>query len=330
MKAAIRKQYGPPESLQIREIAQPVPGDYEILVKIHASTVNRTDCGILRAQPFIMRFFTGLGRPSRPVTGSDFAGEVEMSGSAVSKFKPGDRVFGFMDNGLSSHAEYLVISENLPVALIPDGIPYDLAAASLEGAHYACNFINKIGIQKNHKVLLNGATGAIGSAMLQFLKHQVVYVTAVCNTKNVSLIRSLGANRVIDYEIEDFTKDHDKYDFILDAVGKSTFKKCLPIMNEPGVYLSSELGPNGQNPFLALSTPFTSKLPGKKAGKKVVFPIPTDIKRSIRYIAERLADGSFKPVIDRHYPLDRITEAFNYVESGQKTGNVVLTIVNKE
>jgi NADPH:quinone reductase-like Zn-dependent oxidoreductase len=319
MKAVVRTHYGPPEVLQVREVSKPQPGDHEVLIKVHATTVNRTDCGIQFARPFIIRFFTGLLKPKHPIPGTDFAGEIEASGKDVTSFKVGDKVWGFDDSGLRSQAEYMILSENKALTTIPDNLSYGEAAASSEGAHYAYNFVNKMDLQPGQKVLVNGATGAIGSAAVQLLKHFGVYVTAVGNTKNLELIKSLGADKVIDYTKEDFTRDDETYDCVFDTVGKSTFAKCRPLLRPGGVYMSSELGPGAQNPFLALITPVWG-------GKKVKFPFPTNPKRSILFIKKLIEEGEFKPVIDRTYPLEKIREAYRYVASGQKTGNVVVMV----
>ncbi len=321
MKAAIRLKYGPPEVITIEEKTIPVPGDDELLIKNYAATVNRTDCGILFGKPFIVRFFYGFTKPKLLVTGTDFAGMVEAIGKNVSNFKKGDRVWGFNDNGLQSHAEYFTINKDGMVTTIPGDITYNQAAASGEGAHYAYNFIKKVKLKFGDRVLLNGATGAIGSAAVQLLKYFGAHITAVADTKNVELIKSLGADRVIDYLKNDFTKEDEKYHFILDAVGKSTFSKCKPLLHRGGVYISSDLGPGNENVYL----PFTTSLSGNK---KVVFPIPTDPKGSLRFIKNLLETNKFRPVIDSIYPLVKIREAFTYVASGQKTGNVIITFDN--
>ncbi len=321
MKAITRNQYGPPEVLQLTETEKPNPAANEILIKVYAATVNRTDCGILTGKPVVIRLFTGLSRPKTVTTGTDFAGLVEATGSEVTQFKPGDRVFGFDDNGLASHAEYLTITTKKGIAIIPGSISFEQGAASLEGAHYAYNFINKVKLKTGDKVMVNGSTGAIGSALVQFLKYQGAYVTATCNTKNLELIKSLGVDRIIDYTREDFTKDKEKYHYVFDAVGKSTFGRCKRLLLPNGIYISSEPGPGSQNPFLAIITPISG-------GKKVVFPIPTNIPRSMKYISDLLEKDKFKPVIDRKYSLDQTPEAFKYVASGQKTGNAVILINN--
>lgn len=320
MKAFVHTRYGPPEVLQLKEFPDPIPGDREILVRVHATTVNRTDDGLLRADPFIARFFTGLIRPRDPVPGSEFAGQVLSSGSEVTIFKPGDRVFGFSEFG--AHAEYLKISEDGPVTGIPDGISYEQAAPMTEGAHYALNIIRKAGIQSGQQILVYGASGAIGSAAVQFIKALGAEVTAVCDTARVKLVKELGADEVIDYTVQDFTKIDKTFHVVFDAVGKSSFGACKPLLADGGIYVSTDLGFMAQNPFLAIITPLFG-------GRKVLFPIPAIDKEMIDYIKDLAAAGKFKPVIDRLYQFEEIPEAFRYVNTGQKTGNVVV-IVNSQ
>lgn len=321
MKAAIRLQYGPPSALRIEEVPQPVPGSGEILVRVYATTVNRTDCAILTGWPLAIRAFTGLLTPKLPSTGTDFAGQVEAVGEEVSTFKVGDRVWGFDDSGLGSHAQYLCIAADKAVLNTPNHFSYAEAAASAEAAHYAVNFLNKVEIKAGQNILVNGATGAIGSAAIQLLKAKGVQITAVCARPHFDKIRSLGAERLIDYTTEDFTQLKEQFDFVLDAVGKNTFFKCLRILKPKGIYISSELGPGWQNIFLALLTPFFG-------GKKVIFPIPMDIKKSMTTVLNLSNQGQFQPLIDRIYPLEKIGEAFEYVASGQKIGNVILDLTD--
>lgn len=319
MKASVYTRYGPPDVLKVKEVKAPTPKDNEVLVRVHATTVNRTDCAMLRAKPFIMRFLTGLFKPGKIILGTGFAGKIEAVGKDVKSFKAGDKVFGFDDDGLSSHAQYLTLSEDKGLTTIPENITYEQAAASVEGVHYAYNFINKVNIGRGKKVLVNGATGAIGSAAVQLLKNFGADVIAVCNTKNIQLVKSLGADKTIDYTKEDFTKEDKQYDFIFDTVGKSSFGKCKPLLKPGGVYISSELGRMAQNIFFALITPIMGN-------KKVVFPMPVDIRGSILLVKQLIEQGKFKAVIDREYPLEQIAEAFRYVETGEKTGNVVITV----
>jgi len=325
MKAIVYTKYGPPDVLQLKEVKKPVPKDNEVLVRVRATTVNRTDSANLRAKPFIMRFSLGLFKPRNPIMGTEFAGDIEAAGKAVNSFKVGDKVFGFDDSGLGSYAEYMVISEDKGMATMPEDITYEQSAACVEGAHYAYNFINKVDLESGNKVLVNGASGGIGTATVQLLKYFGANVTGVCNTKNIELVKSLGANRVIDYLTEDFTKDNEKYNFVFDSVGKSSFGKCKPLLKPGGVYISSELGWMVQNLFFALFTAMFGSLPGH-AGKKVKFPYPPNIKRTVLLIKKLIEEGKFKSVIDRSYPMEQIADAFRYVEKGQKTGNVVITL----
>ncbi len=318
MKAITRHQYGPPEVLHIQEIPKPIPQANEVLIKVHATTVNRTDCGILWGKPLIILLFTGLFKPRTPFLGTDVAGVVEAVGSEVTSFQPGDRVWGLDDNGLGSQAQYITLLEERPLIHLPDHISFEEAAASAEGAHYAYNFINKVKLHPGMEVLVNGATGAIGSAAVQILVHYGVKVTAVANTPNLELVRNLGAERVIDYYLEDFTQVDEQYDVVFDAVGKSSFGKCKDLLKPKGIYMSTELGYMAQNIFLALITPLLG-------GKKVIFPVPVNCKRSLWFIKQLIEAGAFKAVIDRTYSMDQMREAYTYVHSGKKTGNVVIT-----
>jgi NADPH:quinone reductase-like Zn-dependent oxidoreductase len=323
MKAIVYTKYGPPDVLQLKEIAKPIPKDNEVLIKIHATTVNRTDCATIRAKPFFMRIVTGLFKPKKQIPGTEFAGEIEAVGKSVSSLKVADKVFGFDDQGSGSQAQYMTISQDNGLTTIPRDTTFEQAAASTEGAHYAYNFIKKVNLKSGQKVLVNGATGAIGSAAVQLLKYLGLKVTAVCNTKNIELVKSLGADKVIDYTKEDFTKDEEKYNFIFDTVGKSSFFKCKPLLQSGGIYISSDLGYMAQNVFLPLITPIIKPMIGNK---KTIFPVPTDIKGSILLIKKLIEEGNFKAVIDRKYPLKQIVEAYKYVEAGHKTGNVVITV----
>ncbi len=317
MKAAIRRKYGSPAQIKIEQTDIPVPNDNELLVKVHATTVNRTDCANLTAKPFIMRFFLGLIKPRKIILGTDFAGEVVEIGKNVGSFSVGDKVFGFNDAGLQSQAGYLTTTEE-NVFPVPEKIDFKEAAASLEGANYAFTFIHKVHLQPGQNILINGATGAIGSALLQFVRQYDVRITATCSAKDIQLIQTLGAHKIYDYTTEDFTAANDTYDFIFDAVGKSTFGKCKPLLKENGVYMSTELGPYSQNIFYPLLTSVSNK--------KVVFPMPYSKQKTIPYISDLLDKGRFSPVIDREYVLEDIAQAYEYVLTGQKVGNVVIII----
>jgi NADPH:quinone reductase-like Zn-dependent oxidoreductase len=321
MKAAVRDRYGPPEVVRVGESDKPAPEDGELLVKVHATTVNRTDCGVRAAKPFIYRFFVGLRRPRLTVLGNEFAGEVEAVGGGVGSFRPGDRVFGFSPNRFGAHAEYLVVPEHGSVATMPANLSYEEAAPGTEGAHYALSMIRSAAVQPGQDVLVNGATGAIGSAAVQFLAHLGARVTATCAAAHKDLVTGLGAGRVIDYTAEDFTRDTQTYDLVLDAVGKSSFARCRRLLRPRGTYLSSDLGPLSQNPVMALVTPLFG-------GRRVRFPIPVqrDPAAVMRHLKDLMESGAFKPLIDRRYPLDQIVEAYRYVESGEKVGNVVIAV----
>ena len=321
MKAALAERYGPPEVVRIGEVDKPVPKDGELLVEVHATTVNRTDCGVRAAKPFLYRLFVGLRRPRLAVLGNEFAGEVEAVGGEVTSFRPGDRVFGFSPNRFGAHAEYLVVPEQGSVATMPADLSYEEAAPGTEGAHYALSMIRSAGVQPGQDVLVNGATGAIGSAAVQFLAHMGATVTATCSAAHKDLVTGLGAGRVIDYASEDFTRDSQTYDLVLDAVGKSSFARCRRLLRPRGIYLSSDLGPLSQNPVMALVTPLFG-------GRRVLFAIPVqrDPAAVMRHLKDLMASGAFRPLIDRRYPLDQIVEAYRYVETGQKVGNVVITV----
>lgn len=319
MKAIVYTRYGPPDVLQLEEVPKPTPKDDEVLIKIHATTVNRTDCGFLRGKPAFVRFVSGVFRPKRTILGCEFAGEIEAAGRDVKSFLNGDRVFGFSGVSFGAHAEYMTMPEQGMLTTMPASITYEEAAPITEGGHYALNNIRKASVRSGQKVLINGATGAIGSAAVQLAKYYGAEVTAVCDTKNVRLVESLGADKVIDYTGEDFTKSGRDYDFVFDAVGKSSFGACKKMLKPGGIYCSTELGFLSQNPFLALWTPIFG-------GKKVIFPIPKDRKEDALFFKELIEAGKYKPVIDRRYPLEQIAEAYRYVEKGQKTGNVVITL----
>ncbi|MBL7812427.1 MAG: NAD(P)-dependent alcohol dehydrogenase [Bacteroidetes bacterium] len=319
MKAAVYRKYGPPEVAGLEEIPKPVPKENEVLVQVHASTVNRTDSGFRSAEYFISRFWSGLFKPKFPVLGCEFAGVVETVGDSVTRFKPGDRVFGFNDKHFGGHAEYLTIAETDAIATIPAEMDFETAAALTEGSHYALVDIRAAKVKPGQEVMVYGATGAIGSAAVQLLKYFGARVTAVCNTKNTELVRGLGADEVIDYQTRDYTQTPARFDFIFDAVGKSSFKTCKPLLKPNGIYISTELGKNGVNIPLALITPLLG-------GKRLLFPLPTISQSDVEFLRMLAESGVFKPVIDRTYRLEQITEAYHYVESGQKTGNVILSV----
>ncbi len=316
MKAVIRLRYGSPEKvLSIKEIDKPTPKDDEVLVKVYTASANRSDYHVLTGKPFFMRFFTGLFKPKLTITGSDFAGEVEATGAAVTSFKAGDKVMGF--GGalcIGSHTEYITFSESNGIVLMPGNITYEQAAACLEGTYYSAAAINHLKPTAGQKALVYGATGAIGLADVQFLKYYGLYVTAVCSGEHIELVKSLGADKVIDYKTQDFTKDEERYDYVFDAVDKTGFLKCKRLLKKNGIYTSS-------GGFEYLLWNLITKITGRK---KVLFIVPKDIKGNLEFIKKLIEEGHFHPVIDRIYPLDKIAEAFIYVGTHQKIGNVII------
>jgi NADPH:quinone reductase-like Zn-dependent oxidoreductase len=312
-------RYGPPEVLRVGEVPTPVPGEGELLVKVRATTVNRTDCALRAAQPFFWRFLAGLRHPKGKRIGTEFAGEVAALGPGVTAFAVGDPVFGWNDTTFGTHAQYLVTKVASPVARIPDGETFESMAPAIEGAYYARAAVRRSGAAAGSDVLVNGATGGIGSAAVQLLHDLGARVTAVCGPDHADLVRGLGADRVVDHTAVDFTADDQRYDVVLDAVGKSTFGRCRRLLKPRGVYLSSELGPFWQNPVLALLAPLSR-------GRRVLFAIPTADPDLARYFAGLVTAGRYRPLVDRTYPLDDIVEAHRYVDSGRKIGNVVIRV----
>jgi len=314
MKAALSSEYN---LLSIEEVTIPTPADNELLIKVEASTVNRTDCHNLSGEPFVMKLMLGIKKPKQPIQGTDFAGVVQKVGKKVTRFTVGDRIFGFKDTGLTSNAEYLTITENTPLAIIPENIGYQTAVSVIEGIHYAYNFLNKVDLTKGDTVIVNGGTGAIGSALVQLCSLGGAKVSATCRSEHMELMKKLGAETVIDYTNEDFTQSDEKYDYVFDAVGKNSFGNCRTVLKERGVYISSELGDKNENLFYSLRSLFWGK-------KKVKFPVPVDIQKSLDDVAQLLATESYKAVIDKSYSLDSISEAYKYAESGMKVGSLVV------
>jgi len=320
MKAIVCPKYGPPSVLQLKDVPKPNPKGNEVLIRIHAATVNRTDCGFLRAKPFFIRFVGGLVTPKKTILGCEFAGEIEALGKDVKSFMKADRVFGYSGVGFGAHAEYMTMPEQGMLTTMPANMTYEEAVPTSEGGHYALNNIRRANVREGQRVLVNGASGAIGSAAVQLGKYYGAEVTAVCNTSNVNLVKSLGADKVIDYTQEDFTKSgQGYYDFVFDAVGKSSFGACKKLLKQGGIYCSTELGFLWQIPFLVLWTSLFGS-------KKVIFPIPKDSKENMIFFKELIETGKFRPVIDRRYPLEKIVDAYTYVETGQKIGNVVISV----
>jgi NADPH:quinone reductase-like Zn-dependent oxidoreductase len=318
MRVVIYDSYGPPEVQRLDSVEQPVPKQDEVLVKIRATTVTRTDCGVRAGKPFLVRVFFGLRRPKQRILGTELAGEVAAVGALVSEFAVGDRVFGSTAAFKSgAHAEFICMGESDPLAHMPAGMTFEAAAAASDGAVLALMCLDSAHLRKGQTILVYGASGSIGTAGVQLSKHFGADVTAVCRTKNVELVRSLGADRVIDYTQEDFTKNGQKYDVIFDAVGKHSFARCKGSLKRGGAYVATD---GLQNLLLAL---WTSRI----GDKRVLFPIPPRYtKKNVLFLKELIEAGKYRPVVDRCYALEDVVEATRYVETEQKTGNVVLTI----
>jgi NADPH:quinone reductase-like Zn-dependent oxidoreductase len=318
VRAVVYDRYGPPEVQRLEDVERPVPKEDEVLVKIHATTVTRTDCGIRAGKPFFVRLIFGLRRPKQRILGTELAGEIAAIGAGVSKFAVGDHVFGSTEAFKSgAHAEFVCVREAGPLAHKPATMTFEEAAAVTDGAVLALMCLESVHAQRGQTILVYGASGAIGTAGVQLAKHFGAEVTAVCNTKSLELARSLGADAVIDYTQEDFTKSGRKYDVIFDAVGKHSFSRCKGSLKRGGAYVATDgLG----NIFLAL---WTSRI----GDRKVLFPIPPHYtKATVVLVKELIEAGKFRAVIDRCYPLEDVVEATRYVETEQKTGNVVLTV----
>ncbi|HUH15167.1 MAG TPA: NAD(P)-dependent alcohol dehydrogenase [Gaiellaceae bacterium] len=313
MRAVVHDRYGPPDVLRLEEVERPVPKDDEVLVRVRATTVNQTDCHIRRAEPFVWRLFAGLLRPKRKILGTELAGEVEAVGAAVTAFEPGDRVFGVR---WGAHADFVCVRESGLLAAIPEGTTFEEAAAVCDGGLQALMHLRRANVGEGTRILVYGASGSCGTAAVQLTKHFGAHVTAVCNTKNVELARSLGADRVVDYLERDFTRDGETYDVILDAVGKHSFRRCKRSLGPGGLYVATD---GLHNILLAL---WTSRI----GRRKVVFALPRHTKQDVLLLRELIEAGTYRPVIDRCYPLEDVVEATRYVETWQKTGNVVLTL----
>jgi NADPH:quinone reductase-like Zn-dependent oxidoreductase len=314
MRAVVYERYGPPDVLRLEEVERPAPAEDEVLVRIHATTVNRTDCGLRSAEYVITRYFTGLLRPKRGMAGSEFAGEVEGVGAAVTEFRPGDRVFGLRQG---ANAEFLCVREGGAVAHMPAGMTFDEAAAVGDGALTALTFLRRAEVRPGERIVVYGASGSIGTAAVQLARHFGAHVTAVCNTKNVGLVRSLGPDEVVDYLAEDFTRSGETYDVVFDAVGKLSFRRCRRSLRPGGRYATT--GNLRENLFWFL---WTRRIGDKKA----ILAGARFTKEDLLFLKSLIEADEYRAVVDRRYPLEDVVEATRYVETGEKTGNVVLTV----
>jgi NADPH:quinone reductase-like Zn-dependent oxidoreductase len=317
MRRVVHDRYGPPEILRIGEVERPVPKEDEVLVRVHASTVTRGDTmGVRGVEYRFTRVFTGIRRPRRTDLGTEFAGRIEAVGAAVTEFRVGDEVFGVRDG---ANAEYVTVRERGVIAQMPTGLTYEEAAVP-EGSLLALTCLRPVYPLQGKSVLVYGAAGSVGTAAVQLLAHHFeADVTAVCDTKDVELVRSLGARDVLDRFREDFTKNGKTYDVIFDAVGKHSFRRCRRSLKPGGIYISMDLGFMYHVPLLGLITRFVGS-------RRATLGLGRYRKENLVLVKELVETGKYRPVIDRRYALDEVVEANRYVESGQKTGNVVLRV----
>lgn len=318
MKAVVNTRYGSPDILEIRDIPAPKPKAGEVLVRVHATTVGRTDACALRAHPFFVRLASGLWRPKHTVLGLDFAGSVEAVGAGATRFTPGDRIFGLTPSGYGTHAEYVCIPEGGAVSLMPPGSRFEETVVC-EGAWYADTYLREFDLKPGHRILVYGASGAIGTSAVQLAKYYGAEVVAVVSTPQIGLADHLGADRVVDYTAEDFTQIGETFDFVLDAVGKTTFFECRPLLKPKGVFAATDLGPAWQNIFLAVWSSLTGN-------GRVVMPMPKSSHEFVEFLKARIAAGEFQAVIDRTYPLEDIADAYRYVDTEKKIGVVAIKV----
>jgi NADPH:quinone reductase-like Zn-dependent oxidoreductase len=320
MRAVVYERYGPPEVLRIEDVPKPVPASEEVLVRVRATGVTRSDFHLRAGEPFVGRIASGLLRPKRRILGHELAGEVEAVGAAVSEFEVGDQVFGalpYLALSTGAHAEYICVPERFPLAHMPAGMSFEEAGAICDGALLTLNTLRPAGLLEGKRIVVYGASGSMGTAGVQLAKHFGAHVIAVCNTPNVELVRSLGADEVIDYLQDDFTKNGETYDVIYDAVGKHSFRRCKESLNPGGVYLPTD---GLWNAVLWL-------LHKRVGDKKVVFELPPRMrKEDVLFLKGLIEAGEYRPVIDRAYPLEDVIQAHCYVGTQQKVGNVVLSV----
>jgi NADPH:quinone reductase-like Zn-dependent oxidoreductase len=320
MKAVVRKHYGGHENIEICDVNTPTLKSEEALVKVHFTTVNRTDQGVITGLPYVFRFFTGLRKPTYNILGTDFVGEVVEIGKDHQTYKIGDFVWGFNDQGWPTQAEFTVINKNICTSLCPPNVELSRVVASAEGFHWALNFLNKVELLPGKSAFVYGATGAIGSAMIQILKNKGMYVVTCCKKEHFDHVKYLNADKVIDFENEDISEINETFDYFFDAVGKKRFDFSKAILKQKGIYISSELGPGAENLYLPLLTFWRDQ--------KVIFPFPSNIAKSLEVASKMINEKTFTPLIDRTFDINDAAEAYKYMMSQQKLGNVILKIAN--
>ena len=323
MKAIVYTEYGPADVLQLKEVEKPTPKDNEVLIKVYATTVTATECTFRRGEPFFTRFFTGFIRPRITTLGEELAGEIEAVGKDVELFKQGDQIFGSAGPSFGAYAEYICVPEDGVIALKPANMTYEEAAATCVGLLTALPFLRDKGrIQSGQEVLIYGASGSVGIAAVQLARYYGAKVTGVCSTTNVEMVKSLGADKVIDYTKEDFTKTGQTYDIIFDTVGKISFSRCRSSLKQRGIFLEAGI-------VLAIlpQVLWTSMIGSKKVMIAATGLRPASERtKDLIFLKELMEAGKIKPVIDRRYPLEQIAEAHRYVDKGHKKGNVVITV----
>lgn len=318
MKAVVYKEYGPPEVLQLAAVEKPVPKDNEVLIRIYASAVNSGDIRLRKADPFAVRLMFGLVRPGKQVLGVVFAGEIERIGKNVTLFKNGDQVYGTSVKHFGAYAEYLCLPEDGIMSIKPARLTYEEAAVIPFGGTTALHFLTKAKIQSGQKVLIYGASGAVGTAAVQLAKYFGASVTAVCSTVNLAMVKSLGADRVIDYSKEDFSKSGELFDIIFDTTGHSPFSGAVKSLQKNGYYLRVV--------HMAASPIVKGLWMSLTSNKKVMGGVAKEKPEDLIFLNRLIEAGQFKPVIDRSYPLEQMVEAHRYVEKGHKKGNVAITV----
>jgi len=321
MKAIVTRKYGGPEVLELAEVPDPAPGESDVLIRVRASTVATSGSFMRRGTPFLARMVTGIFSPKHPIPGTDLAGEVEAVGSAVTTFSVGDRVFAASDTTFSAHAERIALPESGAIAKMPSNMGFDEAAALCEGAVTALAFLrDHARLQPGARLLVNGASGAIGTAAVQLGKAFQATVVGVCSGRNTELVRSLGADEVLDYTTTDFSRFEGAYDVIFDTVGKSSFQKSKRALAAGGSYLSPVM-----SMALMMQMLWTSKVGDRKAKFAATgLRSPEEKRKDMEYLAELVEQGELRSIIDRRYPLAKAAEAASYVDEGHKRGNVVL------